>query len=459
MNVIILMSDSLRKDHVGYYGNDWIKTPNMDRFASDSIVFENAYPEGLPTMPVRASIFTGNYTLTNRFWKQLLPEDVTMAEILDEYGYTSAIITDNYHFFKPNMNYHRGFHEFVWIRGQEADAFKARPHTKDIRKYMKDAMKDDWALRELDQYFRNVEGREKEQDYFPAKVMKESVRWLEETAGVRQPFFLYIDCFDPHEPWDPPPSYASMYTDPDYEGPWLISPKGGPVDWMSDQELRHTRGLYAGEVSLVDTWIGYLYDNLEKLGLLDNTVIFFLADHGHPLGEHGKILKLVDLLYNELLRIPLMVRLPGRRHAGKRVTGLVQTVDIFPTVLDLLGFNHETEFLQGKSFVPLLESETDKIREYATMGFFSAEHRCIRDERWSYIRRPEGEEPELYDLVEDWEERRNLVGDFPDIARKLDDSIAKVFNCRLQKEHWSQVRYDIPGLCERRFPPLRYWKK
>ena len=122
MNIIMIMSDSFRQDHLGCYGNDWIKTPNLDKLSGESVLFENAYCEGLPTLPVRTALFTGNYTLTNRFWQQLIPQDVTMAEILDEYGYLSAMITDTYHMFKPNMNFHRGFHVYRFIRGQESDA-------------------------------------------------------------------------------------------------------------------------------------------------------------------------------------------------------------------------------------------------------------------------------------------------------------------------------------------------
>ena len=166
MNIIIVILDSLRQDHLGCYGNSWIESPHIDRLASESVLFENAYPEGLPTLPVRTALFTGNYTLTNRFWKQLTPEDVSMAEILDEYGYVSSMITDTYHLFKPNMNYHRGFHEWQWIRGQEMDAYKSKPHSKDIKKYIKPEMEGDYIVRVLDQYLRNVADREKEEDYF-----------------------------------------------------------------------------------------------------------------------------------------------------------------------------------------------------------------------------------------------------------------------------------------------------
>ena len=459
MNIIMILSDSLRKDHLGCYGNRWIETPNIDRLASESVVFENAYPEGLPTLPVRTAIYTGNYTLTNRFWKQLTPEDVTMAELLDEYGFISTLITDTYHLFKPNMNYQRGFHEWQWIRGQEMDAYKTRPHSEDINQYIKPQMKGDYIIRILDQYFRNVADREKEEDYFVAKVMRQAAQWLEENHQVHDRFFLHVDCFDPHEPWDPPPSYAAEYTDPDYKGPKIIIPKGGPCDWMTEEELRFTRGLYAGEVSFVDKWVGHLLDKIRDLGLMENSLILFLSDHGHPLGEHGKILKMDDQLYSQLVRIPLMVRFPNAEYAGKRIKELVETVDILPTILDFLGHGQETNFMHGKSFLPLIRGEREKIHETVTMGFFSSDIRCIRDEEWSYIRKSNLQDCELYNLLEDPDDTINVIGKYPDKAKEMEKALAKIFRIRYQKEHWFQVKYDVPGLTEERFNPVRYWKK
>jgi arylsulfatase A-like enzyme len=229
---------------------------------------------------------------------------------------------------------------------------------------------------------------------------------------------------------------------------------------MTPEEIRFTRSQYAGEVSFVDKWLGYLLDHIRELGLLDNSLVVFLSDHGHPHGDHGAMLKMGDQLYSELLRIPLFVRFPDGRYAGSKVKGLVQVVDIFPTILDILGHSNETEFMQGKSFMPLVSGDAEKIRQYATMGFFSSEDRCIRDERWSFIRRPTGQIDELYDLAEDAGETRNLLKEFPEKAKKMGDALAKVFNIRMQKEHALQVRLDVPGhLTDRRFPPVRFWKK
>jgi len=204
VNVIVIMLDSLRKDHLGCYGNSWIETPNIDRFAAESVIFENAYPEGLPTIPVRTALFTGQYTLPYRPWQPLTPEDITMAEILDEHGYVSALITDTYHLFKPDMNFHRGFHAWRWIRGQEADTYKTAPHGKNLADHVKPAMRGSRVERMLEQYLKNTADWQGEEDYFCARVMQESIQWLKANY-IHPKLFLWVDSFDPHEPWDPPP--------------------------------------------------------------------------------------------------------------------------------------------------------------------------------------------------------------------------------------------------------------
>lgn len=461
MNVIIIMIDSLRYDHVGCFGNDWIKTPNLDRFSEEAVVFKNAYPEGIPTVPVRTSLFTGNKTLNTRYWQPLTPEDVSIAEILDEYNYLNMMITDCYQIMKPNMNFTRGFHGYEFFRGQELDAWRTDPHNKDVGQYIKEAQHGDRYVRGLDQYFRNTQDREKEEDYFVAQVMGAAAAWLDRNHNhpVFDRFFLYVDCFDPHEPWDSPPPYNSMYTDPDYKGKYIIWPKGGPFEWLTKEELKNIRGLYAGECSFVDKWVGRLLDKIRALGLMDDSIIFIMSDHGHPLGDHGIMAKFGDNLYSELIRIPLMVRFPKGEHGGKRIDALVEVPDVLPTILDFLGHPLDLEYMNGKSMLPLVRGEVEKIHEYAVTGFFGSEARCIRNEEWSFIRRPGEQRNELYNLIEDPKEQRNLVDENPAKAAEMNEAISPILNNRLQKEHWLQVRYDVPGYCEGRHPPYARWVK
>ena len=459
-NIIMIMSDSLRYDHIGALGNDWIKTPNLDSLVSQSAVFENAYPEGLPTLPVRTALFTGNYTLTNRFWQGLVPQDVTLAEILDEHGYVNGLITDTYHLAKPNMNYHRGFHTFDWIRGQESDAWNVGPNKFDLTKYSKPAIYDTVAYRLLDQYLRNlslVDWKNPEERY-AAQVRRSAVNWLEQAKTTGRPFFLHVDFFDPHEPWLPPEPYNTMYTDPDYDGLEIINPKGGPSDWMTPEELKYTKAMYAGVVSHVDAEIGRLLQSIEQMGLLDDSYIIFLADHGHPFSEHGIMLKDARNLYNELLKIPLMVRFPNKEYAGKRISALAQTVDIAPTILSLLSLERENRYMQGESLLPLINGEKDKIYDFVVSGFFNIQDRCLRNEKYSFIYRDIGPN-ELYDQANDPAEQHNLCYELPEIAEEMENSIPKTFWVRLQKEHGLQNHWPIEGTQKTYFPPERYWKK
>ena len=417
MNVIGIMLDSLRADHVGCYGNDWIETPNIDALAKESALFLNAYPEGLPTIPVRTELFTGRCTLHSRPWQPLTVEDVSIAEILRAYGYRTALIADTYHLFKPGMNFHRGFDVFRWIRGQEADSYRSGPADRNYEDFSKDAMKGTHTERMLHQYLKNTSGRTGPDDHFPAQVMNTAIEWLEGSHD-QGPFFLWVDSFDPHEPWDPPPPFDTKYTDPNYKGKKLIHPKYGPVDWMTEEELANVRALYAGEVSFVDQCVGKLIDKVKELGRDKDTLIVLIADHGHPHGDHGIVMKHATHLHSELLRIPLLIRHPEGLHAGECCTPLVQTQDIPATILDMIGVEHSVP-MDGESIWPLVTGERDKLRDYALIGFHESPYRCVRDLRWSFVLHPKGEKDELYDLENDPKEKNNLVDEHPDVARRM----------------------------------------
>ncbi|RLI25988.1 sulfatase [Candidatus Bathyarchaeota archaeon] len=453
MNLIVIMLDSLRQDHVSFYnrgkpvfeGVEACKTPNIDRFAEDCVVFENAYPCGLPTIPVRTELMTGQYTLPYRPWRPLENEDITVAEILRREGYVCGLIADTYHLFRPAMNFHRGFHSFIWIRGQEYDAYMLPPPLKKkVEDYVNENYTDRW--RELvARFLANTEDFEREEDWFPAKVVREAIKWLRRARKARyKRIFLWIDSFDPHEPWDPPPRFDS-YTDPGYKGPRLILPMGGQAsEWATPEEVRYIRGLYAGEVSFVDHWLGFLFRELEDLGYYDDSVIVLLADHGHPLADHGKFLKGTDRLYNELLKVPFMIRLPAGEGA-RRTDAIVQFPDLLPTILDLLGLSRETLSMHGRSFLPVLLGETDEHREYAISGYHEAVDRCIRDKKWSLIQRPEGQPDELYNLQEDPRETHNLIDECPEEAKRLAGVFGNYFRKVEQRiVKGVQGKYEVP---------------
>jgi arylsulfatase A-like enzyme len=437
MNVIGIMLDSIRQDHVSFYNGGQpvfedvpaCRTPNLDAFAEACIVFDNAYPEALPTIPVRTQLFTGQRTLPYRPWQPLTEEDISVAEILRAEGYVTSLISDCYHYRAPGMNFHRGFHAYRWIRGQEYDPWTSHPTFRDLDNYVNQHYNPTWRGR-VAQFLSNTDGFTQEEDWFPMRVVDEAVEWL--TQNRRHPrVFTWIDSFDPHEPWDPPAGFDT-YTDPDYSGKRLILPMGGPAEgWATAEEIRHIRGLYAGEAAFVDHCLGRLFQALEGLGYFEDSVIVLLADHGHPLADHGKFLKGGDRMYNELLKVPFMIRLPGGEGA-RRTKAIVQFHDVLPTLLDLLGMANNISTMQGRSFLPVLRGESDEHREVIITGYHEAPDRCVRNQTWSYVQRPGGEPDELYNLVEDPREHVNLVDQYREEARRLAGAFGSTFRLRSQ---------------------------
>jgi len=366
MNIIVIVSDTLRRDHLGCYGNKWIRTPNLDRLAQQSVVLDNAYSGSFPTIPHRTDLFTGRFSFTYCDWSPLRKEEVVTQQVLGEAGYTTYLIVDTPHMIKDGYHFDRGFSGWQWIRGQVTDPIEV--------KIPCDPSKLRATVNTVTQYLRNVSQRKHEEDYFAPQTLGTAAKWLERNYK-REKFFLHIDTFDPHEPWDPPQRYVDMY-DPGYQGEEVIYPVYGMADYLSDAELKHMRALYAGEVSMVDHWVGVLMNKMEGLGLLDETIIVFTTDHGFYLGEHGLTGK-VTLLYEEVNHIPLLVRLPDGK--GRRSDAIVQPADIMPTLLDLVGVAIPPS-VHGKSFASVLRGEAKSFRDIAVSS-------------WSIIHAPAGKEP------------------------------------------------------------------
>jgi arylsulfatase A-like enzyme len=409
MNVIMIINDSMRQDHLGCYGNPWIKTPNLDKLARESAVFDHAYSEGLPTVPTRTTFFTGRFTFPFRGWQRLEPTDLLLAEILWNRGFQSAMVTDVYHLHKPTMAFERGFDYTKHIRGHEGDPYVVDPNIPvDVDTYYKGDGKDTSVKAQLTQYLRNIHHWKGEDDTFVAQVMKEGLGWLEKQRK-RGNFMLWLDCFDPHEPWDPPFPYNRMYTDPNYKGKDIIHPLPGRVEgYLTPEELNHIKKLYAGKVTLCDRWVGFFLDEVRRMGLYDDTMIIYTSDHGEPFGEHGYIKKSEPGLYDELVRIPLIIRHPQGVGAGKRFEALVETPEIFATVVDFLKVNKPPR-IHGESLLPMMAGQATKIRDYAYMGYFKRTWR-VSDKHWSFVLSLEKGRPnELYNLKEDPEEKKNLV--------------------------------------------------
>jgi arylsulfatase A-like enzyme len=437
VNLILVISDTFRRDHLGCYGNRRIHTPHLDRFAAEAVVFDQAFVGSFPTVPLRNDILTGRYTFTHKAWAPVGPEPL-LQEILGRHGVLTAAIADTPHPFAPAYNYQRGFHSWLQVRGQENDRYRTAPEA--IR-LPSDPAKLRAQGAALKQYYRNVADRRYEEDYFPAQTVRAGVRWLEENARAGQPFFLYLDTFDPHEPWDPPAHYLRLYED-HYEGDEVVYPRYDRSDYLTEAELEHIRNLYRGEVSLVDRWVGYLLDSLDALGLRHDTAVVFTSDHGFYFGDHGYIGKSIirdDFqqplpLYPEVCRIPMIARVPGV--APGRSAAKVQAIDIHPTALDLLGVPDGVERGAGHSLLGPLKGEAGARTFTVSAPALShpaievphpASRATICDGDWLLVfgsqvdaRRAAGHTTAMVDSVV--REERQLEGDLrPELYRLADD--------------------------------------
>ncbi len=476
-NVAIIISDTLRRDHLGCYGNEWIRTPNIDRLATEAFVFDNAYAASFPTVPNRCDVMTGQFTFIDFDWSPLPADKPVVSEALGRADYVTYFCVDTPHIAKAQQYFFRGFSGYDWIRGQENDTWKTAPADPPLPSSEEKIRYG--GVETVKQYIRNTSWWRHEEDYFPARTMTTAGKWLEENHG--QPFFMYVDTFDPHEPFDPPKWYADLYADPDYDGQICYYPNYGSADIYTEAELRHMRALYAGEVSLVDTWVGHLLRRMEKLGVLDETMVIFTTDHGFYLGEHGLTGKTLIgpeghaacQLYEEVAHIPLLIRMPGQTK-GKRISAYAQPPDLMPTILDLTGAP-DPGTMHGASLLPIMAGERDGNRDFAittaslahdpnggrpvtiTKGDWCLLHFGSPDAPpVSHVTNIVDHEsrraiaigdriphPELYNLRDDPSQKANVIAQHPDIARELHADHVKMLEELGMEEKYLRHRREL----------------
>ncbi len=425
MNLILIVSDTLRRDHLGCYGKLGAHTPALDRFARDAVVFDEAYSGSFPTLPCRAEIFTGKFVFTYLNWGPLPRSEVLLSETLAAAGYTCAMVTDNLPLCRSGYDYARGFHSLLRVRGQLYDNYA--PLEGPVAWPCDPAKLGHGPDNRILQYLRNVAGREREEDYFAPRVIQEAIHWLEQNHR-RSRFYLHVDIFDPHEPWDPPAEYVALH-DTVGDGDDVIRPNMGPADAYSDADIRRMRALYAGEVTMVDRWLGRLFDTLDALGRREDTVVAFLSDHGLFLGERGRLGKLGKSEHNvkgwapywELSQIPLLIRAPGI--APARTRAFAHPGDVSPTLLQLAGVPIPPTMRTG-SLVPVLRGEQDRIRDIAVSSWSLrgwSVHRpsVARTDEWSLVYWRGGVPPELYHRPTDPHEEHNVYSTHRTEARDV----------------------------------------
>jgi arylsulfatase A-like enzyme len=445
MNVITIMNDSFRRDHLGCYGNSWIATPNLDHFAQRAAVFEQCYIASYPTVPNRWDICTGRFGFPFRGWQPLDPGDVTLAQILSRHGVHTQMIWDTPMLGFNDYNYTRGFRGVNFVHGQKGDPWITAPSLPIRLPAQPHKVKNAHSMAN---YLRNHYGRQYEREYCVARSMLAAMDWLE-TNHDHESFYLYIDMWDPHEPFDCPWYDYELYADPDYDGDQMLYPQYGRTTYMTEDEHRNAKALYAGGVTLVDRWVGRFLDLAERLGLFKNTVIMWTTDHGHLFGEHdlqGKPGAEYGRLYEITARIPLLVYHPDGLGAGQRVQGIVQPTDLMPAILECLDLPVPAQ-VQGSSFWPLVSGEAASIHDYAFSSRFPptasdptyqpvegaifdgwagsdriVEPSTVTSDEWAYICAPQGMSSELYNLRQDPAQEQDVIAAHPEVAREMHDA-------------------------------------
>jgi arylsulfatase A-like enzyme len=407
LNVLIIGADTLRADHLDLYGYSRPTSPNLDRIAAQGAVFEEAFGQGSYTLPSFASFFTSLYPeqhgATNRRTR-IKDSATTLAEIFQRRGYRTAGFTGG-----PNVALPYGF-------GRGYDSYLSGD-----------------LPRQLDAY------------------IPVALDWIEKDSS--KPFFLFLQPQDVHPPFDllDLPKAERDRWDPGYDGPaerymgsfyYYRAFSGEPYDGYGPvpseamkkemdaarkdpRVLRHMASVYDDRVAHFDRSFGAFWKELERRGLLDNTVVVLMSDHGTLFGEggnfaHGNHLSTLDAVFH----VALVVWAPGRKPA--RVRSLVELVDAAPTILELAGLPAPAQF-EGRSLVPLMDGGKRSGAVFGTAssaGNDAKLRRFARDERWKLSVGDPDSKIVLYDLASDPAEEKDVSAANPDVVKRLSGELA-----------------------------------
>jgi arylsulfatase A-like enzyme len=430
LNVLFVIVDTLRPDHVGAYGSE-VQTPNIDALAGRGLRFTRAFPEAMVTVPARRSIFSCRRIFPYRDWTPneeigtspgWLPIDDpkrTFTTALREAGYWSAQISDNpfLAFMKAYEPYRETFHSWKTIVGQSG--FRKPPENvsiETVHHWLPPFLRDERYIPGMRKYLANTgEGRD-EEETCAARIFKGAADMLDD-ARRRQPFALTIDCFDPHEPWSPPPKYLEMYGDPGYEGPEIGVTDYGFARNFTPELLRRLQAVYAAEVTMTDRWFGHFMERFRELRLHENTVVVLMSDHGYLLGERGYTGKVPSQLHPELAQVPFVIVHPDGRAAGRTSDYFASTHDVGPTILSMIGIDPPA-WMGGTDLSPALEDgRPAERRDFHYGGMYN--RFFIRTDDWVLIGDNQGNERTLCDLREDPGEFTNVVKQNPKVSEEL----------------------------------------
>ncbi len=440
-NVLLVVVDALRQDVLGCYGNARVKTPHIDALARDGVVFENAFVQAPFTWTSFGSMLTGKYPRRHGLVKMAagtrMVENVTIAAHLENGARRDGRHLEDADFLSASFHTGTLSTGSGLIQGFDLYYEQMAGHGLVVAESAWSVFRSDLLLHLLGAKLAQKTGGD---------VAGTSREWFEKNGQKR--FSAMVHLYSTHTPYDPPPEFKNLYVDPNYEGPFTTfyayhreAIERGDVK-PSPADVRQIKDLYFAGVTQADAAIGAILAELERQGTLDDTLVIVTSDHGESLGELG--LWEHNHMVNTNLRIPLVMRLPRGLPAGTRVSAIVDEIDVFPTVCDLMGLelpagNDAYARIDGTSLLPLVRGEVASVREFsfAENAIFAS----IQDRRWKMLvpfalicsdgwekgETSHGIGPVLLDLVNDPEETKNVLAQNIEEARRLTGALCVWF--------------------------------
>ena len=381
---MVVLLDSMNRHMLGSYGGAEFETPHLDRFAQDKAVrFTRHVTGSLPCMPARHDILCGSLDFLWRPWGSIELWEEPITHHLRGAGVTTMLVSDHPHLFETGgENYHTEFTGWDYVRGHEGDPWRTWRDPTWVGAPARPAGAGGWYWQQLGvdlgegrPYDRARTFFRAEEDFPGPRVMRAASEWIRQATPHHDRWFLFVDEFDPHEPFDTPDPWVGRY-DPDWDDDLIIWP---PYDVgavasgrLSERQARHIRANYGSKLSMIDRWFGEMVAALDEQGAWDDTAVVVTTDHGHYLGERrgGADIwgKPGVMQYEPLGHIPLLVHWPGAA-GGSTCDALTTSVDLFATLADVFGVTAE-HATHGRSLVPLLDGSSDRVRDWALGGVY-----------------------------------------------------------------------------------------
>ena len=385
--VVVVLLDSLNRHMIGHYGAREFTTPNIDRMAKRAMTFEKHYTGSLPCMPARHDILVGAMDFLWRPWGSIELWERPITYHLRRKSIPTMLFSDHPHLFEVGgENYHTDFLAWEYLRGHESDPWKTRADPSWVGTPALPARSIDHpAPYNLSRtYFKE------ELDFPGPKTLNAAANWLADNGDDHDQFLLFVDEFDPHEPFDTPAPWNEMY-DEDWLEDRLIWPPyavdGIKNGVLTEREGKQIRSNYGAKLSMIDHWFGKLLDVMDKDTRWEDTLLILCTDHGHYLGEKDIWGKPRVPQFETLGHTPLMIAAPGME-AGQ-CSAITTNVDINATLADL--FDVEMNYTtHGKSLLPLLDGSAQSIRD-AVIGGVYGQWVQIFDGQHKYARAPVGD--------------------------------------------------------------------